>query len=74
MEIRLSKKNHFQEDRAKLNKLLYVKTNTNRTHTVDVYEWSGTQEGLVWFITTETDDKKNKMRLQMEMVMRSLIE
>ena len=41
---------------------------------MDVYEWSGTQEGLVWFITTETDDKKNKMRLQMEMVMRSLIE
>ena len=58
MAIRLSQINHIQEDRAKLVKIFYIKTPTNKTWIVDVKEWISTREGIVRFMTKETNGFK----------------
>ena len=58
MTIRLSKIVHIQEYRDNMGKVFYRKTRTNRTHTVDLQEWSGTQEERGKFITKLMNDFK----------------
>ena len=66
LTIIISQKRNIQEYMAKLGKILYIKTNTNRAQQVDVYEWSDKRGRRGWFITTCEINLKLIMRLQIE--------